>query len=128
MESVPIKSKLTCTDENIIYVISCEKDNGDCAKVHPQYVGETGHSAKWRCSRHLGTITNDSQVDTTVPVGVHFRMPGHSHSDLKFLPIEKIFSKNPFVRKVRETFYIKQYQTLKSKNVNVIEHGLNLKF
>ena len=71
-------------------------------------MGETGHSAKWRCFRHLGTITNESQADTTVPVGVHVRLPGHSHSDLKFLPIEKIYSKDPFVRKVRETFYIKQ--------------------
>ena len=125
-EVLPIQSKITCTDESVIYVISCEKGNGDCGRFHPQYVGETGHSAKWRCSRHLGTITNPSQVDTTTPVGSHFRLQGHNHSHMNFLPIEKIESKDPFVRKVRESFYIHQYHTLKTKDISSIEHGLNL--
>ena len=93
---------------------------------HPQYIGETGHSAKWRCARHIGSITNPSQSNTTLPVGSHFRLPGHSHSDLSFLPIEKIQSKDPFVRKVRESFYIKQYSSLKHSSLTTIEHGLNL--
>ena len=125
-EEYPISSKLTCTDESIIYVISCEKQSGECIKKHPQYVGETGHSAKWRCSRHLGTVTNPSQVDTITPVGSHFRLPGHDQSHLNFAPIEKIQSKDPFVRKVRESFYIQQYESLKHEDITVIEHGLNL--
>ena len=126
VKTYPINSKISCTDENVIYVISCDKSEGECSKVHPQYVGETGHSAKWRCSKHLGTITNVSQSNTTLPVGVHFRLPGHSHSNMKFLPIEKVISKDPFVRKIRESFFIKQYQTIKINDINAIEHGLNL--
>ena len=61
MELVPIKSRITCTDDNIICVINFEDDNGDCVKVNPKYEVETGHSTKWRWSRHLGTITNPSQ-------------------------------------------------------------------
>ena len=125
VQEYPITSRITCTDTNVIYVISCEKDQGRCKQVHPQYVGETGHSAKWRCARHIGTITNPSQENTTLPVGTHFRMPGHSHCNLRFLPIEKIESKDPFVRKVRESFYIRQYQSLRITD-ELIQHGLNL--
>ena len=126
VKTFPINSRITCTDENIIYSITCTKSNGDCILCHPQYIGETGHSAKWRCARHVGSITNPSQSNTTLPVGSHFRLPGHSHSDLSFLPIEKIQSKDPFVRRAREAFYIKQYQSLKNGSLNTIEHGLNL--
>ena len=52
-------SRLWFCDENIIYVISCEKSNGDCIKVHPQYVGETGNSAKRRCAGHISSIVID---------------------------------------------------------------------
>ena len=66
----PINSRITCTDENLIYLMFCTKSNGECIKHHPQYVGETGKSAKWRCARHIGTVTNSSQTDTQLPVQV----------------------------------------------------------
>ena len=65
-------------------------------------------------------------MDTITPVGSHFRLPGHDQSHLNFAPIEKIQSKDPFVRKVRESFYIQQYESLKHEDITVIEHGLNL--
>ena len=118
-----INSMITCTDSKIIYCISCTKQSGACAKLHPQYISETGKSAKERCARHIGTTTNHSLSDTTLPVGVHFRLPGHSHSDLQFLPIEKVQSKDPHVRRVREMFYIKKFET---GRCNTVEHGLNI--
>ena len=118
---------LQAADKNIIYVISCSKSSGQCPQVHPQYIGETGKSAKWRCSRHIASVKNESQSETTLPVGVHFRLPGHSHSDMKFTPLEKIVSSDPFVRKVRESYYIKHFETFKELDVESIEHGLNLK-
>ena len=87
-------SRLWFCDENIIYVISCEKSNGDCIKVHPQYVGETGNSAKRRCAGHISSIVNSSQEDTTLPY---------------------------------QSFFIKQYESLKGKDIKSIEHGVNLK-
>ena len=73
LEQLEIKKRITSTDENLVYIISCTKQNGPCAKVNPQYVGETGKIAKRRCARHIGTTTNPSQADTTLPVGVHCR-------------------------------------------------------
>lgn len=127
MSTIPIKSKITCTDENLVYAIVCTKQNGLCNSVRPLYFGETGKSAKWRCAKHIGSITNQCQANTSLPVGAHFRLPGHSHSDFKMIPFEKISSKDPFVRKIRESFYIDQFKTVKKDDIHKIEHGLNLK-
>ena len=45
-EDLVINSRITCTNNNTIYCISCTKQSGACAKVHPQYIGETGKSYK----------------------------------------------------------------------------------
>ena len=93
----------------------------------PQYVGVTEKSAKVRFSEHVGSATQPCQANTTKPVGVHFRLPGHSHSDMGFLPIEKVRNKDRFVMEARESYWIKKYNSVKLKAVEVIEHGLNLK-
>ena len=103
------------------------KSTASCLKVHPTYVGETGGTGRARCAQHLGTATQPCHVDTNKPVGRHFRLPGHDpHRDFKFLPIEKIVSKDPFVRKARESMWIRKCQTIKISEVSDIEHGLNL--
>ena len=96
----------------------------------PTYVGECGDgvtsSFTHRFATHMGSATQQSQEDTSKPVGRHFRLPGHEpHSDLVMLPIEKS-GKDPFLRKARESFYIKKFKSLKLKSVSDIEHGLNL--
>ena len=40
LEQLEIKKRVTCTDESLVYIILCTKQNGTCAKVHPQYVGD----------------------------------------------------------------------------------------
>ena len=42
------------------------------------------------------------------------------------LPIEKIGDDEPFLRKARESFYIKLFNSQKMLPVTEIEHGLNL--
>ena len=42
------------------------------------------------------------------------------------LPIERISDEEPFLRKAREAFYIKLFNTQKLFPVTEIEHGLNL--
>ena len=126
-ETFPISSPITCTDPNIIYKVTCVKSTSTCLTTHPTYIGETGGTGRARCAQHLGTATQPCHSDTTKPVGRHFRLPGHvAHRDFRFLPIERIQSKDPFVRKVRESMWIKKCDTLKNSDVTVIEHGLNL--
>ena len=80
-----------------------------------------------RFGEHVGSATQPCQVNTTKPVGAHFRLPGHSHSDMVFLPIEKVISKDKFVLEAREAYWIDKYESVKTKPVDTIEHGLNLK-
>ena len=64
---------------------------------------------------------------TVKPVGAHFRLPGHDHSDMIALPIEKIRTRCRFVMEARERFCIKNYNSVKLLTVKEIESGLNLK-
>ena len=75
----------------------------------------------------MGSATQPSQVNTNKPVGVHFRLPGHSHYQMRVLPIEKVRSSDRFVVEAREKFWIEKYDAVKLGEVNTIEHGLNVR-
>ena len=113
-ETFPITGSLSCISENVIYCITCTKGNR-CCKEKPQYIGETGRRACDRFQEHRGSITNPSQSNTTKPVGAHFQLPGHSINDLQIVPIEKVRSANPWIRKAREQFYIRKFDTILNK-------------
>ena len=107
--------------------MTCTKQTGVCAQLRgPQYIGCTSRPAKTRFSEHLGSATQQSQINTQKPVGVHFREAGHSHIDMVFLPIERVHTRDQFVLEARESYWIKQYKSVKNKPVSQIEHGLNL--
>ena len=76
---------------------------------------------------HFGSTTWPSQVDTDKPVGVHFRRPGHvSERDFRFLPIEKVRGKDPFIQLARESYWIERLGCLKNHNGGDIQFGLNI--
>ena len=116
-ETFPICSSMTCTTSNVIYTITCSKQDNSC-KDMVQYVGETCRRVCDRILEHRGSVTNPAQANTTKPVGQHFRQPGHAVSDMKVLPIEHVRSKDPWIRKVREKFYIKKLATLEPFGLN----------
>ena len=106
-EKFPILSNLTCNSENIIYCITCTKDNGNC-KTHPQYIGQTGRKAVDRFREHRNSIEPNS-VKT---VGQHFSQNGHNPCHLQFIPFEQLKSENPWIRLAREKFYIRKFESL----------------
>ena len=129
-QTINITQPITCTDKGV-YLLCCKKNTGACNQLVPTYVGECGDgensSFSHRFASHLGSAMQPSQIDTTKPVGRHFRLPGHDpHGDMVMLPIERISDEEPFVRKARESFYIKLLNTKKLLPVTEIEHGLNL--
>ena len=93
----------------------------------PQYIGCTERAAKTRFSEHVGSATQQCQANTAKSVGVHFRSVGHSHSDMAFLVIEKVRSKDRFIVEARENYWIGKYNCVKMGAVDKIEHGLNVK-
>ena len=81
-----------------------------------QYVGCTARMLKTRFSEHVGSATQPSQALTTKPVGQHFRLPGHSHCDMRVTPVEKVRSSDQFVLEARESYWIKKYGAVNGLN------------
>ena len=115
-EKFQIKDRMTCSTKNCIYMITCTKKTHSCNK-NPQYGGETEREVKHRCREHKATIANAYHRNTKTTVGQHFRSKGHSLDNFCMVPIEKIRSEDPFVRKTRERYYINKF--------NLIQEGLN---
>ena len=127
-ETFPISSCVSCTTPGVIYCITCTKDSGQCAQLcGPQYIGCTERMVKTRFSEHVGSATQPSQENTTKPVGVHFRAVGHTHCNMRILPIEKVRSSDRFVLEARESYWINKYSSMKTLTVNTVEHGMNMK-
>ena len=62
-------------------------------------------------------MVQKGQDQTTAPVGVHFRQPGHSIHDLEMIPIEKVRKEDTLLRKTRESYYIERLDTV-NKGLN----------
>ena len=95
---------------NVIYFdISFEKD-------HPktEYEGKTTQSFQKRFSQHRDYVKREITSEAS---GEHFNLPGHSVADMQGLVLEKVKSKDPFVLKAREHFFIQKFDSFR--------HGLN---
>ena len=101
-EKIPIKGHITCQSRGLIYEGHCKKEDRGCPN-RDQYIGETSKRAVNRFESHKSTITQPCHANTTAPVGVHFRGPGHS-----LAPFEKCYGSDQ-VRKARESMYIQMF-------------------
>lgn len=109
-ESFPILSNMNCTSKNVIYCITCTKSSGGC-KSRPQYIGETGRKVADRFNEHFSSIKPNSLKS----IGQHFSTNAHSSADLSIVAIEQIRSSDPWIRVVREKFYIKRFDAILNK-------------
>ena len=98
-----INKTLNCDNSNIVYMISCKKEN--CNDV---YIGETERRFKDRISEHVGYIKNNR---IELPVGEHFNKTGHSLSDMEAVILEKITKTDPLYRKERERYLIRKFNS-----------------
>ena len=82
-----------------------------CNQEHPGdrdiYTGKTTDSAAKRFSSHR----SDVRLQKNNAIGEHFNGPGHSMSDMKFLPFEKIPENDETLLASRETFWIRKKQS-----------------
>ena len=104
---VEIKGELNCQTSGIIYCITCKK----CML---QYIGTSKLTAQARLSQHVGYIRNKN---LNQPTGKHFNGRGHSLSDMSFVILEKVYSKDTLLREERESHYIRLFNT-KYKGLN----------
>ena len=66
----------------------------------------------------LKVKAKEANVCGHIGVGKHFCEKSHEIHDMSIVIIEEVKSKNPFVLKAREAYWIKQY--------DAVNHGLNL--
>ena len=102
-----IEASVNCQTQNVIYCINCNK----CKE---QYIGETEKTLSIRFSQHRGYV-NCHKVEKAT--GEHFNQPGHKLNNMNVTILEKVYSNDPFMRKTRESHYIKKMNT-KYKGMN----------
>ena len=106
-EFFPIKSPITCTDDFVIYNILCKK----CATEHPgdndMYTGKTKDYMASRASAHR----SDTRTGKNKAVPEHFNGPGHSLSEMQFLPFERVFNRDETLLASREEYWIRKKQS-----------------
>merc|ERR1719186_1859050 len=113
-EYLPIRGSMNCNSKDLLYIAghNAEKPTRTCPQA-PQYLGQTGRTARQRCSEHKGTITYPCHENTSAPIGRHYRdTPGHDASQLMFIPVEKQRKSDPFLRRAREKMYINKFRML----------------
>ncbi|KAL9961663.1 hypothetical protein ACROYT_G030654 [Oculina patagonica] len=99
---VNITGHFTCTTENVVYCVSCEK----CPST--VYIGETGRRMADRFREHRRDVINGRN---DLPVPAHFNQPDHSLQDMK-VTVLKAGLTNQQYRKKQEMRYIFQHGTL----------------
>lgn len=124
-----ITTPITCETENVVYLWICQKCGYNC-EIHTNrrntfrpapnvrnnqkgtnYLGRTKRPFKKRLAEHRD-YPKAGKVEE--PSGEHFRLPGHSVSDLFGLAIEHVKNKDPFVLKARETYLIRKFDSYRN--------------
>ena len=95
---VDLKTEIDCNTSNICYAISC-----GVARCGQQYIGQTSKSLRERFKQHLGYVDNNKEA-----TGRHFNLPGHSKWDMKVTVLEKIHSKEVWMREEIESEHIRK--------------------
>ena len=96
-----IQGSVDCQTQNVVYLITCNK----CKQ---QYVGQTERTLSLRFSEHRGYV-NTKKIDKAT--GQHFNKAGYNLSNMRVSIIEKVHSKNPHMREIRESKYINKLNT-----------------
>ena len=117
-ETWPITSAVTCTTSNVLYRLRCTKQSGEC-RQYKDYIGQTSRRACDRVADHRSSVTNPGQRETKKVVGRHFRQPGHSWSCCETLVFEKCRSSDDFVRLRREQMWIRRYDCVQPRGINI---------
>ena len=105
---VNITGHYTCTTENVVYCLTCEK----CPST--VYIGETGRRMADRFREHRRDVINGRN---DLPVPAHFNQPDHSLQDMK-VAVLKAGLVNQQHRKKQEMRYIFKHGTLAPSGLN----------
>ena len=111
-KTFPIKSLITCSSSNVVYLICCP-----CGLT---YVGKTSRQLKQRMSEHKSSIRRNVRE---YPVAAHFNDANHDISTFFFIGIEQVSLPKrggnlDLLLRQREAYWIHTLQTLAPKGLN----------
>ena len=111
---VDINVAADCSTRNIVYCLVCIKCKDGV------FIGSSHKAVKERFKEHKGYVTQHANLlrkGKAKATGYHFNLPGHNESDMRITLVEKVHSKDPFMREEREKFYINKFEA-KYKGIN----------
>ena len=100
----------SCKSSNIIYLITYRR----CSQ---QYVGKTGQPLHRRVNNHCFNIVHRRTEES--PVTEHFNDNGHTLEDMTVAVIDQIHSRDPCLRKIRESRWIRTLGTSFPSGMNL---------
>ena len=81
-----IHQNLSCSSDNLIYMINCKRCLKTDKNLPSQYIGQTGRTLRERFEEHRPGIQNNT--DESVPI--HFTLPHHTLNDVELIPLLKV--------------------------------------
>ena len=110
-ETYHVKSHITCTTFNVIYMIQGRLCN-------LQYIGETKGHLKDRFNEHRRPVLNPTSNYIHTVVSEHFLSNNHSNTHMLLIRIEKLKNERNSFRKAREAHIIHKAKTLEPLGIN----------
>ena len=112
-EQRKILQNLSCSSNNLVYLINCKC----CIKKDPtlpcQYIGQTCRTVRERFGEHRRGIENN--IDESVPI--HFNQPKHTLNDVQVIPLLHVNSNRDSTH-----FSMEQHFTDKA---GTLQNGIN---
>jgi hypothetical protein len=87
-----IQGSVNCHTQNVVHCLSCNR----CPE---QFIGETEKSLAQRFRQHRGFVRNKTLDKAT---GHHFNQPGQILVALRIAVMEKVYSKDPWMRRLED--------------------------
>ena len=109
-EERTIPHNISCSSENLIYMINCKRCISQDPSLPSQYIGQTCRSLRERFGEHRRGIIN--QLEDSVPL--HFNMPGHNLNDVELIPLIHINNNRDSIRTSMEQHLITKAKTFSS--------------
>ena len=109
IQSNRLTTKMECNTRNLCYAITCS-----VANCKQQHIGQTNRSLRERFREHLSYVENDREA-----TGRHFNPPGHMKSDMTVTVLEKVQSRDVWLKEEKESEFIRNcnsfYKGMKRK-------------
>ena len=117
-EQRKILQNLSCSSNNLVYLINCKCCIGKDPTLPCQYIGQTCHTLRERFREHRCGIENN--IDESVPI--HFNQPKHTLNDIQVIPLLHVNSNRDSIRLSMEQHLIDKAGTLQNGINRTCDH------